>query len=308
MAPPFDVNAAAVVDQAAYVQQVVDTRAEYKAGKSWPPVSVESGPAAVPAVKAQAQRAEPSRRWRTVASGQRVQVGGATWVAQSGTTDGISISDDGHVAFRAKTGERASFDPARKIRAELSSVTTYGKGEPIRLAGSFWIDPQTNIGNSQWCSIYQIHQSDTRRANGTLVEASPLFSMEITLRNGSPFLRVRAETSKGIPEPGKFPPVRILSESTPVAFGVEHTFESIVIDGHGDKGSVFLSIDGKTVVDFVGPTGYEYVDLLAAAFLDHNGKEQSRRSYPKIGIYAGISSGNTPPERVSIGYRVKIAD
>lgn len=27
---------------------------------------------------------------------------------------------------------------------------TFGKGEPIRLAGTFWIDPQTNIVNSEY--------------------------------------------------------------------------------------------------------------------------------------------------------------
>jgi hypothetical protein len=234
------------------------------------------------------------------ANNESVSLLGSRWIVQSGGVGGVTVSKDGsRLIFRAKSGDHASFDPPRKIRAELTNTKTYAKGEAIRLKGSFWIDPATSIATTDWCSIIQIHPADTRFANGVPVSAAPIFSMGLILQDGHPMLQVRAETGTGVPAPNTFSPLRVLG-GVPLRFGIEHTFDFTFIDGHGGSGAVNVSIDGRPVVHYSGPTGYEYVDLLASTAI--RGKRQPTDSYLKVGIYSGKSTGDEPPANAFVRY------
>jgi hypothetical protein len=230
------------------------------------------------------------------ASNATITYGGLSWLVQSGTADGVSIGDDGRLYFHAKAGEHASFDPARKIRAELGGTKTFAKGELIHLSGTFNIDPSTDMGDADWLSVFQIHAEDVRFVDGVPVSASPMFAIDAVPGSGGKMLRVRAETGMGMPLPNTFFPYRILG-TFPVTFGVDHAFDITVVDGHGGAGSVKVVIDGKPVCDFTGPTGYEFVDL-APIKSPHPG------SYWKIGIYAGKDSGGVAPVTTA-AYAVK---
>jgi hypothetical protein len=225
---------------------------------------------------------------------------GSRWIVQSGAPGAVAISEDGsRIIFKARSGDHADFDPPRKIRAELANTRTYAKGEPIALKGSLWVDPATNIATTDWCSIIQIHPADTRFASGIPVSAAPVFTLGLILRSGQPMLQVRAETATGVPAPNTFAPLRVLGVA-PLPFGIEHTFDFTFIDGHGGNGRVDVSIDRKMIVHYSGPTGYEYVDLLASTAI--RGKPQPTDSYLKVGIYSGKYAGDEPPNGVFVRY------
>jgi hypothetical protein len=239
----------------------------------------------------------PETEFTPVADGQIVTLYGQSWMAQCGTPDGVSISADEQAIFHAASGEHASFDPPRKIRAELGGLTTFEKGVVMLLEGSITIASETSIANSEWCSTAQVHQADTRRADGTPVASSPPFTVEIILSGGKPVLQVRAETGTGIPEPNTWPPYRILG-TMPIEFGKAYEFQFEFVDGHGGDGSVYVWFGDTEVVDFTGPTGFEYVDLLKDAY-----PSNTTGSYWKIGVYAGVGSGDSPPPDTYVEYR-----
>ena len=243
---------------------------------------------------------QPDAEWTPVPSDQIVTIAGLGWMAQSGTPDGVAIADDDRVKFHAASGEHASFDQPRKIRAELGGLTTFEKGVRMRLSGTILIDPNTRIANSEWCSIAQVHQADTRRSDGVPVASPPPFTVEVLWKDDMPILQVRAETSLGIPEPNTWPPTRILG-TEPIEFGFEYEFEFEFVDGHGHDGEVFVRIGDTEVVNFVGPTGFEYVDLLKDAY-----PSNTTGSYWKFGVYAGKGSGEEPPPDTYVEYRFQL--
>lgn len=254
------------------------------------------GPAE-PAARATAANGPSSSGYRAVDNNAFVTLAGQKWQAQTGAPGGVSVNDADMVRFAARTGERASFDPPRKIRAELCGQQRYAKGEPIRFSGAVTVDRASRITGTDWCSFLQIHQADPVRSNGQFAMASPLFAVDLSLdRSGKPVLRARGETGKG--EQRTFSPMRIFG-SAPFAFGVEHSFSLEATDGHGDAGRIRFLLNGRPVCDFSGPTGYEYVDLLKDAL---PGRQQLTGSYLKMGIYAGKFSGNAPPPDVFVAY------
>lgn len=275
--------------QKAYNDGVAAVNVAWPAGFPDPtlPAAIVAAPV-IPAVKRIPQ-----------APGSSTTFMGSQWLVQSGTSDGVCLGDDGRSAFfHAKAGEHASFDPDRKIRAELGGMDAFGKGVPINLRGSFNIDPSTDMGDANWLSIFQIHAEDVRYADGVPVSAGPMFCIDAVPGSGGKVLRVRAETSLGLPPPNTFVPTRVLT-TFPVTFGVDHAFDISVIDGHGSAGSVKVTIDGKVVCDYAGPTGYEFVDVAPV-------KGPRRGSYWKVGIYGGKDSGPTPPA-TSAAYTIKLA-
>jgi hypothetical protein len=301
MTEPLELKVALAQAEADYKQEVADIWADY-AGQSGteppidPPIDPPPGEFVPPNLA----------DYTAVADGQFVTVAGMKWQAQCGTNDNsiaVNKTDANDILFRAVSGENASFDPDRKIRSELGCYDTFGKGEVMALKGRWTIHPNCSIKGSEWCTVIQVHQADTRHADGVPVQSSPAFSLDIIVKNGQPHLQVTANTSTGVPPANWWPPMRILAV-VPITLGVEHEFDVEFVDGHGYDGSVNVSIDGVEIVDFVGPTGYEYVDLLQDAYLV-NGKPQSNESYFKMGIYAGVGSGNAPPPDVYIGYRFR---
>ncbi|WP_306469037.1 heparin lyase I family protein [Methylobacterium haplocladii] len=229
--------------------------------------------------------------------GTAITIAGLKWAAQ---TQCVQAGPGGTYRFSAKAGERASFDPPRKIRTELVGLTPFAKGQEIRLTGTFNIDPKSVFVGAEWCSIVQIHQADTRRADGSFVNASPLFSLDLVPdpATGRPYLRVLGETGRG--EQKTFSPTRILGTLPQVELGKDHHLDLIVVDGHGDRGRIAVWIDGEVLVDRADiPTGYEYVDLLADAYRVGD-RPQPTAAYLKIGIYAGKSTGDVPPEAVNV--------
>lgn len=230
--------------------------------------------------------------------GNAIDLAGQRWVVQSGSPAGVSVGPDLSVGFAAKAGERASFDPPRKIRAELCGERRYARGEPVTLQGVFNVDPASRIAGADWCSILQIHQADVVRADGSIPEASPPFAFGLRLnRAGRPELAVSGVTSTGVPEPGSFAPGVTYGHAS-IAFGRNYAFDVLFWDGHGGPGRVRLVLDGAVVCDSLGPTGHEYVDLLAHV----RPVPQETGSYLKFGIYAGAFSGGTPPPGVSVAY------
>lgn len=281
--------------QAAYENGVDQVKAAWLAGSPDPTLPLPSATD----VTAGPLPITPAVTRAPMANGATITAGGLPWTVQSGTPDGVSIGDDGSIFFHAKAGERASFDPPRKIRAELGGSKTFAKGEVIHLKGTFNINPSTVMADADWLSLIQIHSADVRFADGVPVSASPMFCLDFV--PGTKTLRVRAETGKGLPAPNTFFPLRVLG-TFPVTFGIDHVFELTVVDGHGGDGRVVGSIDGKVVCDFNGPTGYEYPDLVPPL----NGKPQATGSYLKAGIYAGKSSGSNPPATVA-AFTLKLA-
>ena len=236
-----------------------------------------------------------------VANDDVVTIADQQWVVQSGAPDGVAVARDGSVVFRVKTGERANFDPPRKIRAEFAGVKRYEKGEDIQLQGVFTHDPSTVITGTDWCSIVQVHQADSRDANGQWITASPMFAMGLFHdRSGRLALRVAGETGRGVPAQNVFSPQRVLGEITGLRLGVAYTFRIHVIDGHGERGRISVWINDRAIVDRSDiVTGYEYVDRLADTL--YAGKPQPTGSYLKIGLYAGKFTGHEPPADVTIG-------
>lgn len=235
--------------------------------------------------------------FRDLSVGAGVVIGGLNWAVQ---TPRVQVGPGGLYRFSAKAGERAAFDPARKIRTELVGLTQFVKGQEIRLGGTFNIDPKSIFAGAEWCSIVQIHQADTRRADGNPVNASPLFSLDLLPdpKTGKPYLQVRGETGRG--EQETYSPTRILGKLPDIDLGKDHTLDLIVVDGHGSGGRIAVWIDGKVLVDRADiPTGYEYVDLLAEAYRVR-GRPQPTTSYLKIGIYSGTSTGENPPDAVNV--------
>ncbi|GEP01928.1 heparin lyase I family protein [Methylobacterium haplocladii] len=235
--------------------------------------------------------------YRELRIGEKVKFAGEHWAAQ---TRRIQHGSDGSLQFHAAAGERADFDPERKIRTELIGLSRFEKGQAVDLKGVFSIDPSTRLTGADWCSIIQIHQADTKRADGNYVNASPMFALDMLPdpKTGRPFLQVVGETGRG--EQTTFSPTRVLGTLPDVELGKEHTFAMRVVDGHGDIGQVSVWVDGVALVDRSDiPTGYEYVDIFKNAF-PVRGAPQQTGSYLKLGIYSGKVSGNTPPA-VSVG-------
>lgn len=229
-----------------------------------------------------------------LADGRAVALGGAAWLVQSSNRPTLSLmAPRQELVFAAAAGERAGFDGLNKVRVELCGADRYEKGEPIRFAATLRIDANSRLGNADWCIIAQIHQADTRRADGSFVQGSPLFALALALGpDGKPRLRVTGETGTGTPAPGVFSKTRSLGE-TPFSFGVDHRIAFTVVDGHGGPGSIRVSLDGAAIVDQTGiATGYAYVDELAAA----TNPPQGRGSYLKFGVYAGRFDGDRPPD------------
>jgi hypothetical protein len=222
-----------------------------------------------------------------VADGSKVQLGATTWVAQAGAPTSIAIASDGtSVQFAAKGGDRASFDPNRKIRAELASSTPIPEGKLTNISFKVTVSSDSVVAGD-FASIFQIHQADTRRADGTPFMGSPLMTLDLATHPG--FLTVRAESSS---DPnGGFVPQRELGK-VPFALGVEHDVSISVNDSHGGPdGSLNVVVDGKVAVD--APklnVGWAYVD----SGILYGGKPQSPNSYAKVGIYAGMGSGTDP--------------
>ena len=241
--------------------------------------------------------APPAPSIRELGVGTGVEFAGLKWAVQ---TPRVQLEQGGRYRFSAKAGERAAFDPPRKIRTELVGLTPFVKGQEIRLTGTFNIDPGSVLLGAEWCSIVQIHQADTRRADGSPVNASPLFSLDLLPdpATGRPYLQVRGETGRGLQE--TVSPMRILAKLPDIALGTDHTLDLVVVDGHGSRGRIAVRIDGKVLIDRADlPTGYEYVDLLADAYRI-NGRPQPTTAYLKIGIYSGTGRGDAPPEAVNV--------
>lgn len=252
--------------------------------------------AAAPRSEAKATAAINSG-FRELPIGAEIAIAGLKWAAQ---TQRVQVGPEGSYRFSAKAGERAAFDPPRKIRTELVGLTPFSKGQEIRLTGTFNIDPKSVFVGAEWCSIVQIHQADTRRADGSLVNASPMFSLDLLPdpATGRPYLQVRGET--GLGEQTTYSPMRILGRLPDIELGRDHALDVIVVDGHGDRGRIAVWIDGRMLVDRADiPTGYAYVDLFADAYRVR-GKPQPTTSYLKIGIYAGKGTGEVPPEAVNV--------
>lgn len=236
-----------------------------------------------------------------VPDGSAVEVGGAAWIVQTGAPDGVSLGlAPGRLLVRARTGERAAFDPPRKIRAELCGARRFGPGEPIVLEGILRIEAGGTLADADWCSLLQIHQADTRRADGRFVESSPLFSLGLRRgEGGRPHLVVTGETGRGVPQPGTFSPARTFVD-VPFTLGRDHRFALQVIDGHGGPGRIRVVVDDRILVDRSDiAVGYDYVDLLAEA----GGSRQSTGSYLKMGVYAGRFDGDVPPR----GFRIDLS-
>ncbi len=231
-----------------------------------------------------------------VPNGAAVRFAGASWVAQSGSVRGVAIGVGGReLHFEAASGEHPAFDGDSKLRAELCGARRYGRGEEIRLSGTFRVDPTTDVADANWCSLVQVHQADMRRADGTEVASSPSFLMGVAERaDGTRRLHVTILSSRGVPAPGEYPPTVELADR-PVRFGADYRFEIVFVDGHGGPGRVLVRIDDTTLVDRSDLlTGAEYVDLLARA----QSVEQPTGSYLKLGVYAGWNTDFDRAHRV----------
>ena len=235
-----------------------------------------------------------------VPDGAAVRFGGEYWVAQSGAAPGVALGvaiglDGRDLRFEAGSGEHPAFDADNKFRAELCGARRYGRGEEIRIGGTFRIDPTTDIVDTNWCSIVQVHQADIRRADGTEVASAPNFLMGLVERpDGTRRLHVTITSSRGIPMPGEYPTSTELADM-PIRFGADYRFEIVFVDGHGGPGRVFVRIDDTTLVDRSDlPTGAEYVGLLAGALT----VPQPVGSYLKLGVYGGWITQSDRPHRV----------
>lgn len=239
----------------------------------------------------------------SLADGRALTIEGASWIVQSGHPDAVGFSPtDRAFRFSPTAEERVRFDGPNKVRAELCGARRYRKGESIRFSATVHVDVNSRLGNADWCIIAQIHQADTKRADGSFVLASPLFALALAVGpDGAPLLRVTGETGSGVPAPGVFSPTRLLGEA-PFPFGVAQRIAFEVVDGHGGAGRISVLLDGKPVVDRSDiNVGYAYVDHLAEV----TEPPQEQGSYLKFGFYAGRFKGVQPPRglRLDIGFR-----
>jgi hypothetical protein len=224
---------------------------------------------------------------------QKIRLWGHEWVAHTayrgldGQKPGITTVGS-EVRFRAATGDfHPTFDPAdgRKIRSELSCLTRCGKGEKLQASLTFAIPPGTPNPELQWRALFQIHSADIRTSQGVPLKGSPLFSMETLADEKSPtgeVLLIRGETSTG--DGSAWPTLREFVR-VPFKRGIAHHAVVEVIDSHGAPGGLIrVTLDGNAIVDQRDiPMGYAFVDLPIL----WGGRVQDKRSYCKLGIYAG---------------------
>lgn len=268
---------------------------------------------------AEFRAARPGEAWLPIPDGTALGIGGEAWLVQTGAPDGVAVALDGRaVRARVASGERAGFDAPDRIRAELCGSRRYGRGEPIALRATVRVEAGARIAGTEWCVIAQIHQADTRRADGRFVVASPIFALNLAPGpDGAPRLQVKGETGRGVPAPGTFSPIRLLAEA-PFALGVDHALAFLVVDGHGSGGRVRVVLDGRVLLDRADvDVGYEYVDLLADALRPAKADasqagtspgaaaegRQSAGSYLKLGVYAGAAGGAPAGTAVAVTYR-----
>lgn len=303
-------------EQQAYLKTVASIRTAYAAGKTWPGLENSTTPGAPnspsapapsppPPVKVELPAPSPtpepppsSAGLSTVSNGSKVVLGTSAWVAQTGAPTSIAKASNGSfVDFSAKAGDRASFDPARKIRAELVSSTPIPEGKVASISFKVTVSPDSVI-SGDFASIFQIHQADTRRADGTPFLGSPVMGLDLAAHPG--YLTVRAESSSN-PQ-GGFVSQRELGKVS-FQLGVEHEVAISLVDSHGGPdGSLKVIIDGNVVVDEPKiNTGWAYVENA----IPYGGKPQSQDSYAKVGIYAGMSSGT---EAGSANIKMRVSD
>jgi hypothetical protein len=128
-----------------------------------------------------------------------------------------------------------------------------------------------------------------------------MFSGGLIMDGDKFILQIRGETRPDVPQPNEFMPERELGRAE-MLLGVEHDIEYEVIDDHGGpNGAIRVMLDGKPVCNFIGATGYGYVDALINAY----GKPRTGNSYEKCGIYAGLGSGDVPPANTFVAYQFR---
>lgn len=257
---------------------------------------------------------------KTPPDGVAVDYGGARWNVQNsyhgwpGETGSIAIQPDGIVSIAARAGNRAWFDPPRKIRAEFCGRERFSEDAEIHLKFKVRLDASSAISGLDWIIIAQIHQADMRYADGAYVEASPPFAIAIVQGPKGEELAISGETATvpmrlpeidpqtGLQSNGpdgpkwikRFAPHRQIGKSAHFSRGEWHEIEFRFRDGHGRAGAVFVSLDGAVLADEKAiPTGYSYVDDLRN--VPFAGGPQLTGSYVKFGLYAGKFEGAPPP-------------
>lgn len=252
--------------------------------------------------------------------GVAVDYGGARWNVQNsyhgwpGETGNIAIQPDGMASVAAHGGNRAWFDPPRKIRAEFCGRERFPEGAEIHLKFKVRLDGSSVLSGLDWIIIAQVHQADLRYADGAYVEASPPFAIAIVQGPKGEELAVSGETAVGpMREPEidtqtggqasdadgpkwirHFAPRRQIGKTAPFTQGEWHEIEFRFRDGHGRAGSVFVSLDGAVLADEKAiPTGYSYVDDLRS--VPFAGGSQLTGDYVKFGLYAGKFEGAPAP-------------
>jgi hypothetical protein len=257
---------------------------------------------------------------KTPPDGVAIDYGGARWNVQNnyhgwpGETGSIEIQPDGMVSVAARAGNRAWFDPPRKIRAELCGRERFPEDAEIHMKFKVRLDAASVISGLDWIIIAQVHQADMRYADGAYVEASPPFAIAIVQGPKGEELAVSGETAAvpmrepeidpktGLQSNGpdgprwikRFAPQRRIGKSAPFSRGDWHEIEFRFRDGHGRTGAVFVSLDDAVLADEKAiPTGYSYVDDLRD--VPFAGGPQLTGSYVKFGLYAGKFEGDPPP-------------
>lgn len=210
-----------------------------------------------------------------------ISFNGRTWGSQNaGLSDSFRASSDfSTMVFRTRYGENyaQAGDTSRRVRSEITSSRPGGlyvaSGQTLHVTGTVRISGPT-FSIVEWDSWVQLHSDDS-------LGVSPGFEL-CPLILGSGNLRLVTQVNYRRQTDGGSTQYLNYYDTINFTYDADHSFDVRYTDAYGgNNGRMIVILDGRTVCDYTGPTGY-----YGAA---------PNSSYLKLGIHAGVDTDGTFP-------------
>lgn len=206
----------------------------------------------------------------SIASDTTITFNGHAWSSQSANKPDsmLASADFTTMVFRTRAGENyaGAGDTSRRVRSEIYSVDQHqAVGQTLHCSGKVrYSGPVLPV---EWDSFVQMHSDDS-------LGVSPSFELcPLVLGSGTEHLVVQVNYRQN---GGSTQYLNYYD--TPVwVRDADHVFDLVFVDAYGgSNGRMLVTLDGRTVCDYTGPTGY-----YGAA---------PNSSYLKLGIHAGVDT------------------